>query len=179
MLRLKTTVAACLALATIGSIIACSSQMAKSGGDTKTSSSPSAVQTTASPVTTAPASSPLPSAKELAKADEAASPTEGNAAQNMLAGSVQGAAKPIAGATVTLYAAGTDAPTQLAQAKTDDQGAFRLTYGEAPADSVLYVIARGGTPKTAADKGLNDAIALLAWCAARTGIVTPLPADAE
>jgi hypothetical protein len=79
-----------------------------------------------------------------------------------LAGSVQGAAKPIAGATVLLYAAGTDAPTQLAQAKTDDQGAFKLTYGEAPADSVLYVITRGGTPKAAADKGPNDAIALLA-----------------
>ena len=37
-----------------------------------------------------------------------------------LAGSVQGAAKPIAGATVTLYAAGTGVPTQLAQAKADD-----------------------------------------------------------
>src|SRR5271167_4009600 len=72
------------------------------------------------------------------------------------AGSVQGAAKPIAGATVTLYAASSGAPTQLAQAKTDDQGAFKLIYGEAPADSVLYVIARGGTPKAAADKGPND-----------------------
>ncbi len=79
-----------------------------------------------------------------------------------LAGSVQGAAKPIAGATVTLYAAGTGAPTQLAQAKTDDQGAFNLTYADAPADSALYVIAKGGTPKVAADKGPNDAIALLA-----------------
>jgi sugar lactone lactonase YvrE len=79
-----------------------------------------------------------------------------------LAGSVQGAAKPIASATVTLYAAGTGAPTQLAQAKTDDRGAFKLTYGKVPADSVLYVIARGGTPKAAAGKGPNDAIALLA-----------------
>jgi DNA-binding beta-propeller fold protein YncE len=79
-----------------------------------------------------------------------------------LAGSVQGAAKPIAGATVTLYAAGTGAPTQLARAKTNDQGAFKLTYGKAPADSILYAIARGGTPKAAADKGPNDAIALLA-----------------
>ena len=79
-----------------------------------------------------------------------------------IAGSVQGAAKPIAGAAVTLYAAVAGAPTQLAQAMTDDQGAFKLTYAEAPADSVLYVIARGGTPKAAADKGPNDAIALLA-----------------
>jgi hypothetical protein len=79
-----------------------------------------------------------------------------------LAGSVQGAAKPIADTTVTLYAAGMGAPTQLAQAKADDQGTFKLTYGEAPANSVLYIIARGGTPKTTADKGPNDAIALLA-----------------
>jgi hypothetical protein len=79
-----------------------------------------------------------------------------------LAGSVQGGAKNIAGATVTLYAAGTGAPTQLAEGKTDDHGAFKLTYGKAPADSVLYVIARGGTPKAAADKGPNDAITLLA-----------------
>jgi len=79
-----------------------------------------------------------------------------------LAGSVQGAGKPIASATVTLYAAGTGAPTQLAQAETDDRGAFKLTYGEAPADSVLYVIARGGTLKSATDKGPNAAIALLA-----------------
>ena len=44
-----------------------------------------------------------------------------------LSGSVQSAAKPIAGTAVTLYAAGTGAPTQLAQAKTDDQGVFKLT----------------------------------------------------
>jgi streptogramin lyase len=79
-----------------------------------------------------------------------------------LGGSVQGAARPIAGATVTLYAAGTGAPTQLAQARTDDRGAFKLTYGKASAGSVLYLIARGGTPKAAADKRPNDAIALLA-----------------
>jgi len=79
-----------------------------------------------------------------------------------LAGSVQGAAKPIAGATVTLYAAGSGAPTQLAQAKSDDQGAFNLTYADVLADSVLYVIAKGGTPKAAADKGTNEDIALLA-----------------
>ena len=79
-----------------------------------------------------------------------------------LAGRVQGASKPIAGSTVTLFAAGTGAPAQLAQGKTDGKGGFKLTYGNIPADSVLYVIAKGGTPQAAADKEPNDAIALLA-----------------
>ena len=49
-----------------------------------------------------------------------------------LAGSVQGAGKPIAGSTVTLFTAGTGAPTQLAQGKTDDEGAFKLTFADGP-----------------------------------------------
>ena len=44
-----------------------------------------------------------------------------------LAGSVQCAGQPIAGSTVTLYAAGTGRPTQLAQGKSDGSGAFKLT----------------------------------------------------
>src|SRR5271165_422454 len=72
-----------------------------------------------------------------------------------LAGNVQGAGLPIAGSTVTLYAASTGAPTQLAQGKTDDNGAFNLNVGQTPADTVLYLIAKGGTPKAAADKGPN------------------------
>ena len=78
-----------------------------------------------------------------------------------LAGNVQGAGLPIAGSTVTLYAAGTGAPTKLAQGKTDDNGAFDLNVDQTPADSVLYLVAKGGTPKAAADKGPNDAIALM------------------
>src|SRR5262245_8847141 len=75
---------------------------------------------------------------------------------------VQGAGGPIVGATVTLFAAGTGAPTQWAQGKTDDAGAFTLDAGKAPPDGVLYVVAKGGTAKTAAGKGANDAIALIA-----------------
>jgi hypothetical protein len=78
-----------------------------------------------------------------------------------LAGNVQGAGLPIAGSTVTLYAASTGAPTQLAQGKTDDNGGFNLKVDQTPADSVLYLVAKGGTPKAAADKGPNDAIALM------------------
>src|SRR5271165_3210022 len=56
-----------------------------------------------------------------------------------LAGNVQAAGLPIAGSTVTLYAAGTGAPTQLAQGKTDDNGVFNLNVDQPPADSVLYL----------------------------------------
>ena len=43
-----------------------------------------------------------------------------------LSGTVQGAGKPIAGSTVTLYAAGTGAPVQLAQGNcTDDIIVYR------------------------------------------------------
>ena len=69
-----------------------------------------------------------------------------------LSGRVQAANKPIAAATVTLYAADTGTPAKLAEAKTDDRGAFKLDAGQAPADSVLYVVAKGGTPKAAADR---------------------------
>jgi hypothetical protein len=79
-----------------------------------------------------------------------------------LAGSVQGAGKPVAGSTVTLYAAGSGTPEQLAQSATDDNGAFKLAVAQAPADSILYVVAKGGTSKAAANKGPNDAIALMA-----------------
>ncbi|MBU3565877.1 hypothetical protein [Polynucleobacter sp. MWH-HuK1] len=78
-----------------------------------------------------------------------------------LKGNVQSAGKPIVGSTVTLFAAGTGAPTLLAQSKTDNQGAFKLSFTDASAGSVRYVIAKGGTPTAAADKKPNDALALL------------------
>jgi hypothetical protein len=81
------------------------------------------------------------------------------------AGRVQGAGGPIAGSTVTLYAAGDGKPTQLAQGKSGEDGAFTLDVGadklKGAADTVLYLVARGGTPKASADKSANDAIALL------------------
>jgi hypothetical protein len=81
------------------------------------------------------------------------------------AGKVQGAGSPIAGSTVTLYAAGDGKPTQLAQGKSGEDGTFTLDVGadklKGAADKVLYLVARGGTPKGTADKGANDAIALL------------------
>jgi hypothetical protein len=78
-----------------------------------------------------------------------------------LAGRVQGAGNPIAGASVTLYAAGTGTPKQLAKGKTDESGAFTLTYDAAPDESVLYIIAKGGTPKDSAAEGANESFVLL------------------
>ncbi|MGA8833235.1 MAG: hypothetical protein WB554_16670 [Desulfomonilaceae bacterium] len=79
-----------------------------------------------------------------------------------LAGNVQGAGSPITGATVTLYAAGTGAPEQLAQSKTDGNGAFNLEVNQTPTNKVFYLVAKGGTPKAAVNKGNNDTIALMA-----------------
>src|SRR5215472_13873306 len=66
------------------------------------------------------------------------------AQSGQLQGKVQGAGSPIAGSTVTLYAAGDGKPVQLAEGMTGDDGAFKLDVG-------------GVFP----DKGPNDAIALL------------------
>ena len=74
---------------------------------------------------------------------------------------VQGSGSPISGATVTVYAAGEGAPTKLAQGKTDANGTLKLKAKPAPKDSVLYLVAKGGTPKAAADKGSNEAVALM------------------
>ena len=82
-----------------------------------------------------------------------------------LSGRVQGAGSPIAGATVTLYAAGPGAAAQLAHGKTGDDGTFRLDVGankrKESAGKVLYLVAKGGTPKGGAGKGASDAIGLM------------------
>jgi hypothetical protein len=80
-----------------------------------------------------------------------------------LNGQVLGAGEPIAGSTVTLYAASADAPKQLAQAKTGTDGRFTLNTSGAPAmGTSLYLVAKNG--KSAADKssGENPAITLIA-----------------
>ena len=63
---------------------------------------------------------------------------------------------------MTLYVTAPNAPTQLARGKTDENGAFNLNVDQTPADRVLYLVAKGGTPQAAADKSPNDAIALMA-----------------
>ncbi len=82
-----------------------------------------------------------------------------------LAGKVQIAGRPIAGSAVTLYAAGEGKPATLARGKTGEDGTFKLDVRadqlKGAADKVLYLVARGGTPRAAARKGPNEAVVLL------------------
>ena len=76
-------------------------------------------------------------------------------------GQVQLGGAPLVSSTVTLWAGSAGEPKQLAQTKSGSDGRFRLRTAETPGkDIVLYVIAKGGTPKATAKS--NDAIALMA-----------------
>ena len=84
-----------------------------------------------------------------------------NAAVN-INGQVLGAGAPIAGSTVTLYAASVGAPKQLAQAKTGTNGRFTLNApGVTGKEISLYLIAKGGTPAAGKGGGDNPAVVLL------------------
>ena len=77
-------------------------------------------------------------------------------------GQVMGGGAPVAQSTVTLWAASSDAPKQLAQTKTDNEGRFEISSAGAPDDSSLYLTAGGGIPARNKEGGNNPAIALLA-----------------
>jgi hypothetical protein len=81
-------------------------------------------------------------------------------AQQQLEGQVLLAGEPIAGAAVTLWTAGADAPAQLAQAQTGADGRFALS---APAgnNATVYLVAKGGTPRAVANQVPNNAITLM------------------
>ena len=80
-------------------------------------------------------------------------------------GQVMGGGAPIAQSTVTLWAASPDAPKQLAQTKTDNEGRFEISGASAQADTSLYLVATGGEP--GGKGGDNPAIALLAVVGSR------------
>ncbi len=82
-------------------------------------------------------------------------------------GQVMGGGAPIAQSTVTLWAATSDAPRQLAQTKTDNEGRFAVSTAGAAADSSLYLVAAGGIPARSRAGGSNAAIALLAVVGSR------------
>jgi hypothetical protein len=104
-------------------------------GDTKTSNS------------TPPAQ---PTAAITATSNGANSP---DAKPTSLAGKVLGGGSPIAGSKLTVYAASDGKPTQVAQGETDEGGEFKVMSDQAPAESVVYLVAKGGTVKSAAERG--------------------------
>ncbi|MGH6836862.1 MAG: hypothetical protein ACREC9_15295 [Methylocella sp.] len=70
-------------------------------------------------------------------------------------GQVQAGGGPVAGWTVTLWAASAGEPRQLARAKTGANGRFSLRANATPGSGVnLYLVAKGG--KAAAGKGGDD-----------------------
>jgi hypothetical protein len=87
------------------------------------------------------------------------------AAAASIDGQVQAGGGPVAQSTVTLWGAGVDAPKQLGQVQTDADGHFVIPVDRpAKSDTVLYLIASGGTPavnKTGGDNPTLDLLAVL------------------
>ena len=77
-----------------------------------------------------------------------------------IGGQVLGGGEPIAGSAVSLWAAGSGAPRELARARSGADGRFTITAPDAPTDSSLYLLAQGG--RTGNRGNDNAAIALLA-----------------
>jgi hypothetical protein len=89
-----------------------------------------------------------------------------DAGAGKLTGKVQVAGGAVVGSEVTLYAAGEGKPVSLAQGKTGAEGTLTLDIGKdtlkGSEGKVLYLVARGGTPKAAEAKAANGALVLLA-----------------
>ena len=84
-------------------------------------------------------------------------------AADAITGQVLGAGAPIANSTVTLWAASSGTPQQLAQARSGTDGRFSLQpSGAAGADASLYLTAKGGQAAASTSHGDNPAIALVA-----------------
>lgn len=89
-------------------------------------------------------------------------PIIGASAQSGTNGRVVVAGQPVAGATVTLWSAGTAAPVMLGQVQTGTDGSFTLSQATLPPDSAaLYLVAKGGTAKAATGANAGDAVALM------------------
>ncbi len=76
-------------------------------------------------------------------------------------GTVYGSGSPIAGATVTLYAAGTGAPVQLAQSTTNNDGGFSLSGINSSGAIALYLIAKGGKITGAINQTPENSLTLM------------------
>ena len=69
-------------------------------------------------------------------------------------GQVQAGGGALAGSAVTLFAASANSPARLAEAKTDAEGRFVISAEDAPAGSILYLVAKGGEPTVNKGKAL-------------------------
>jgi hypothetical protein len=84
------------------------------------------------------------------------------AAYEPLRGQVLGAGAPIAGSSVTLYAASAGKPKVLGKARTGADGRFSIaTSGTTGGDVSLYLIARGGRAAADRSRTENPGIALM------------------
>jgi hypothetical protein len=78
-------------------------------------------------------------------------------------GQVQAGSGPVAQSTVTLWAASANAPTRLGQAKTGTDGHFVISVDQSvDNDTILYLVASGGTPAVNKAGGNNPTLDLLA-----------------
>jgi hypothetical protein len=78
-------------------------------------------------------------------------------------GKVQAGGGPVANSTVTLWAGSAGEPTQLAQARTGDDGSFALNADATPGPGEsLFVVAKGGVASVNKGAGDNPALAFLA-----------------
>ncbi len=77
-------------------------------------------------------------------------------------GQVQAGGGPVAGSTVTLWAASAASPAQLAQVQTGADGSFVVSADQSPDGAVLYLVATGGAPAASKQGGNNSALAFLA-----------------
>jgi hypothetical protein len=77
-------------------------------------------------------------------------------------GQVLGGGAPIIKSTVTLWEASSDAPKQLAQTQTDDNGRFTVPTAAHSSNNSLYLVANGGQPAARTGSGENKAVVLLA-----------------
>jgi hypothetical protein len=77
-------------------------------------------------------------------------------------GQAQAGGGPLAGSTVTLWAASAGEPKQLTQTKSGSDGRFELRAADTPGkDVILYVVAKGGIATLKKGSGDNPTTALL------------------
>ncbi len=84
-----------------------------------------------------------------------------HASADTIKGQVLGGGAPIAQSTVTLWEASVDAPKQIAQTKTNDEGRFEVRTKGSHGNAVLYLVASGGKPKASKAGSDNPTLVLL------------------